>query len=243
MLLSLWKVALWDIVGKNLGLETRRTDCRLGYKSLPALANAWNSCSLKAISIFAIHQKMEVGTCGENVLKLCEVTGTGTLWMSFLGWGESIKSIKVLCLAQHVLPAIWHWCSSSQSGCGYAEVGRVVFWCGSQSQKHLLLFGYHQGSCREHQPLPCLQRKTPMFSQKSFDPHFAFALDTFSPPHNYVPPWFAFFAGKEQPATVGADITLALWSAARNAALKMHHFSGGHTRLPLSWAAVGPRSL
>lgn len=84
-LLSLWKVALGDIAGKNLGLETRRTDCRVGYRSsLPALANARKSCSLKAISIFAVHQKMEVGTCGENILKLWEVTEARSLWMGFL---------------------------------------------------------------------------------------------------------------------------------------------------------------
>lgn len=116
--------------------------------------------------------------------------------MGFLSWGERIKKGHVLCVAQHVLPAVWHWCSSSQSGCGYAEIGSVVFWCGSWPQKHLLLFGYQYGSCKEHQPLTCLQSKTPMLSQKSFDPPSVFAPDAFSPPHNYVPPWFAFLLGR-----------------------------------------------
>lgn len=139
---------------------------------------------------------MEVGICGENILKLWEVTEARSLWMGFLSWGESTKRGHVLCLAPRVLPAIWHWCSSAQSGCGYAEIGGVVFWCGSWSQKPLLLLGYQQWSCREPQTLPCLQKKTPRLSQKSFDPLFAFALDTVSPPRNYVPPWSAFLLGR-----------------------------------------------
>lgn len=73
-LLSLWKVASEDIVGKNFVLKTRRTDCRVGFRSsLAALANAWNSYSLKALSISAVRQKMEVGTRGENVLPWLEL--------------------------------------------------------------------------------------------------------------------------------------------------------------------------
>lgn len=108
--------------------------------------------------------------------------------MGFLRWGKRIKRAHVLCPAQHVLPA--------DTGAALPKVAvamlKLGVWYFGVALGHKSICFFLPISCREHQPPTCQQRKAPILSQKSFAPHFVFALDAFSPPHNYVPPWLAF---------------------------------------------------